>query len=217
MKHLFILLIWIASTSTLCAQEMKQLFINLPDSIAPLLTKVNREDCVDFLDSNMKAEVKNRFGKPSELKELTSDYLFLQMTEQSSLQLKLLPLNDSVNIVCALFTACAPACDSDIRFYTTDWKRLNRANFISLPGVEEFFLPTDSVDATFLALQKELDMHLFQAVLSFDKQELTIQYTTPDYLAKEQREKLLPYLTPHGLHYVWVNGKFNLSPLTSAE
>lgn len=33
-------------------------FIAMPDSVAPLLTKVNREDCVDFLASNMKAEVK---------------------------------------------------------------------------------------------------------------------------------------------------------------
>ena len=29
-------------------------FIAMPDSVAPLLTKVNREDCVDFLASNMK-------------------------------------------------------------------------------------------------------------------------------------------------------------------
>ena len=47
---------------SLHAQDMKTLFIAMPDSIAPLLTKVNREDCVDFLASNMKAEVKNRFG-----------------------------------------------------------------------------------------------------------------------------------------------------------
>lgn len=66
---------------SLHAQDMKTLLSLWPDSIAPLLTKVNREDCVDFLASNMKAEVKNRFGKVSELKKLTDDYLFLQTTE----------------------------------------------------------------------------------------------------------------------------------------
>ena len=30
------------------AQEAKTLFINVPDSLCPLLTKVNREDCIDF-------------------------------------------------------------------------------------------------------------------------------------------------------------------------
>ena len=81
---------------SLYAQDMKTLFIAMPDSVAPLLTKVNREDCVDFLASNMKAEVKNRFGKVSELKRLTDDYLFLQTTGSSSMEMKLLPLNDSV-------------------------------------------------------------------------------------------------------------------------
>ncbi|MFS2511540.1 DUF3256 family protein, partial [Bacteroides thetaiotaomicron] len=27
---------------------------NCPDSLCPLLTKVNREDCIDFLSSKMK-------------------------------------------------------------------------------------------------------------------------------------------------------------------
>ena len=47
----------------------------------PLLTKVNREDCVDFLASNMKAEVKNRFGKVSELKRLTMIICFCKPPE----------------------------------------------------------------------------------------------------------------------------------------
>ena len=78
-KTLFVIGMLLCGLS-LYAQDMKTLFIAMPDSVAPLLTKVNREDCVDFLASNMKAEVKNRFGKVSELKRLTDDYLFLQTT-----------------------------------------------------------------------------------------------------------------------------------------
>ena len=51
-------MIGIASVVGVQAQDMKALFVSMPDSIAPLLTKVNREDCIDFLASNMKAEVK---------------------------------------------------------------------------------------------------------------------------------------------------------------
>ena len=65
-KTLFVIGMLLCGLS-LYAQDMKTLFIAMPDSVAPLLTKVNREDCVDFLASNMKAEVKNRFGKVSEL------------------------------------------------------------------------------------------------------------------------------------------------------
>lgn len=56
------------------AQEAKTLFINVPDSLCPLLTKVNREDCIDFLSSKMKAQVENRFGQKSEMTDLMGLY-----------------------------------------------------------------------------------------------------------------------------------------------
>ena len=43
------------------AQEANTLFINVPDSLCPLLTKVNREDCIDFLSSKMKAQVEKAY------------------------------------------------------------------------------------------------------------------------------------------------------------
>ena len=77
---------WMCS---LQAQEAKTFFKNMPDSLSPLLTAVNRADCIDFLESKMKAEVTNRFGGKSEMTELAPDYIRIQMTPQSSWQMKL--------------------------------------------------------------------------------------------------------------------------------
>ena len=41
-------------------------------------------------------------------------------------------------------TACAPACDSSLRFYTTDWKPLADSQFISLPVMSDFLSTPDS-------------------------------------------------------------------------
>ena len=49
------------------------------------LQKVNREDCIDFLESKMKAQVENRFGKKSEMTDLSKDYIRMQMSAQSTL------------------------------------------------------------------------------------------------------------------------------------
>ena len=103
MKKLISILIGIASVVGVQAQDMKALFVSMPDSIAPLLTKVNREDCIDFLASNMKAEVKNRFGQPTELKKLTDDYLYLQTTSKSSMEMKLLPIPKIKSYFCEEF------------------------------------------------------------------------------------------------------------------
>ena len=110
---------WMCS---LQAQEAKTFFKNMPDSLSPLLTAVNRADCIDFLESKMKAEVTNRFGGKSEMTELAPDYIRIQMTPQSSWQMKLLATNDSTKVICTVSTACAPACDSDVHFYTTGWE-----------------------------------------------------------------------------------------------
>ena len=121
------------SLSSLHAQDMKTVFVSMPDSVLPLLTKVNREDCVDFLASNMKAVVKNRFGKQVELKKLTPDYLQMQTSARSTLEMKLLPMSDSTQVICMVNTVCASACDSRISFYTPQWKPLPKEDFLQLP------------------------------------------------------------------------------------
>ena len=83
---------------------MKSLFIALPDSLSPLLTEVNRADFGDFLASNMKAQVKNRFGNTSEMLKLTDDYLLLKVSAVSTAEMRLLPLNDSVKVICVVQT-----------------------------------------------------------------------------------------------------------------
>lgn len=208
-KTLFIIGMWLACVLSLHAQDMKALFIAMPDSVAPLLTKVNREDFVDFLASDMKAEVKNRFGKPSELKKLTDDYLFLQTTERSSMEMKLLPLNDSVKVVCVVNTVCGPACDSSIRFYDTQWQQLAQDDFIQLPAMDVFYLPVDTaITEAYIAVREKADMELVKASLSAEKPEITFTYTTPDYLAKAEREKLAPFLKKEAVVYRWKEGRF---------
>ena len=175
------------------AQDMKSVFIAMPDSITPLLTKVNKEDCVDFLDSNMKAEVKNRFDGTAEMRVLTEDYTLVQTSEIGTLEMKLLPVNDSTKVVCMVKTVCASACDSDVRFYASDWsKELDAASFLQRPSADVFFLPNDTLSEEGILIRKKADMHLMKASLSKDESTLTFIYTTPDYLNQEDQEKLLP-------------------------
>lgn len=192
------------------AQDLKTLFVALPDSLSPLLTEVNRADFGDFLESGMKAEVKNRFGNMSEMTRLTSDYLFLKMTSTSTLELKLLPLSDSVKVICAVSTYSAPAADSRIAFYDTSWHKLPLSDFLRLPQEDEFYLnPVSVAQADSLKnLRAYADMYLWKAELSADKPVLMFTYTTPDYLDKDTAKDLKPYLKPRPLCLEWKEGKF---------
>ena len=204
------LLLWcLCCTMSVWAQNMKSVFVSMPDSIAPLFTKVNKEDCIDFLDSGMKAVVTNRFGKKSEMKVLSDDYVLVQSTGSSTLEMKLLPLNDSIKVVCMVKTVCASACDSEIHFYTSDWnKELAVTDFLVMPDIDMFFLSSDSAFDDYDLIRKKVDMHLMKASLSKDDASLTFIYTTPDYLNKDDREKLLPYLRKEPIVLKWQDGKF---------
>lgn len=203
------MLLCILSISSAFAQDMKSVFISMPDSIAPLLTKVNKEDCVDFLAYDMKAEVKNRFGGVTELKVLTDDYLFLQTTANSSMEMKLLPVNDSTKVVCMIKTVCSSACDSEVHFYSSDWKqKLMTTDYLSKPEGDMFFLPVDTSDEEYALIRKEANVHLLKASLSKEDVSLTFIYTTPDYLNKENKEKLEPYLRKEPVVLKWQEGKF---------
>lgn len=209
MKRLILLISLFVSIS-LQAQNMKELFVAMPDTLVPLLTKVNREDFGDFLASKMKAEVRNRFGKTSEMTELTDDYLYLKMTSASSMEMKLLPLNDSLKVVCVIQTYQAPVSDSKVRFYDTDWKPLEASRFIDLPADSLFFrTPANKVQADSLQnLRTHTDISLQEARLSADNRTLLFRYTTPDYLDKATSANLQAYLIRKPLRYVWENGCF---------
>lgn len=209
MRRRLLIIVSIFCALSATAQNMKSVFVSMPDSIAPLLTQTNKEDCIDFLDSNMKAVVKNRFGNEAEMKALTENYVLMQTSPVGTLEMKLLPVNDSTNVVCMVKTVCASACDSEVHFYTSDWsKKLDAKNFLQTPEADAFFLPNDTLTDEDALIRKKADMHLMKVSLSKDDTSLTYIYSTPDYLNKEDREKLLPHLRKEPIVLRWQDGKF---------
>lgn len=209
MKRCLLIVVGYFCVLSMVAQDMKSVFIAMPDSIAPMLSQVNKEDCIDFLDSNMKAEVTNRFGNPVEMKALTDDYVQMQTSSVGTMEMKLLPVNDSIKVICMVKTVCASACDSEIHFYASDWsKKLDAKDFLQFPSADAFFLPSNTLTEETVLIKKKADMHAVKVSLSKEDASLTFMYTTPDYLNKDDREKLLPILRKEPIVYQWSEGKF---------
>lgn len=209
---IFILSLFVAGTGV--AQEAKQAFVNMPDSILPLLTKINREDCIDFLEYKMKAVVKNRFDKESEMTALTDDYVAMSLTPQSTFEMKLLPLSDTTRLICTVQTVCSRACDSRLSFYTADWSPLPSSAYIALPQIGDFMpdtLPSSIADTLGVAWQElrgEADLLLMRASLADTTGILTFTYTTPEYMNRESSARLLPLLKRREIRYEWEAGRF---------
>lgn len=193
----------IAWLCSLQAQEAKSYFKSMPDSIVVLLTENNRADCIDFIESHMKAEITNRLDGKSEMTAMSADFINMKMSENSSWQMKLLAINDSTSIICTVSTACAPACDSFVRFYTTEWKQLTQSSFISLPTMHHYLsVPDSTQNSKLIDASKQADMLLQKAELCADDATLTLTFTTPHYMSKDAVEQLSPYLR-RSIVYRW--------------
>ena len=71
-------------------------------------------------------------------------------------------------MICVVTTVCGPACDSEVRFYNTDWQQLAKEDFIQLPSVGAFYLPVDTLtDEAYAAIREKADMELVKACLLY--------------------------------------------------
>ncbi|MBQ2786987.1 MAG: DUF3256 family protein [Bacteroidaceae bacterium] len=185
------------------AQDMRKLFIEMPAQMTPLMTENDRRDCIDFVDAGMRASITNRLDGKSELKVITKDYLHLQTSQSSSMQIKLLPHTPSGNsIICIINTVCAEACDSRISFYNKQWEKLPCEEIYTKPTIKDFFINTDSV----CKYIKIADIHLVKLTLSATSDSLSAEYTMPSYMNKEDSVAIAPTLRT--LHYKWDGNKF---------
>ncbi len=155
MKKTYIALIFslfILISGKIQAQTARDYFLNMPASLLPYLTKVNKEDMPDFIESKMVAKVKNRFQSTTEMKQLAADFLEIETTSASTLQLKVLPGKNSESILALITTVQGPAEDSRVQFFTSDWTEIPASEFLTLPATDSFLLPVGTelaIDSTF--------------------------------------------------------------------
>lgn len=185
MRKILLIISLMFAFSAIRAQEAKVLLNSIPESILPLLSSVNRADFVDFLESKMKAEVKNKFGGTSEMTDLTANYARIRMTSRSTWEMKTLPVNDSTLIICTVSTTCAPVCDSEVHFYTSDWREIPSSSYLVPPVLDDYFQLADSARLDdYTNYRNRMDMLLAEAGLSKEDNTLTFTLTTPQYTSK---------------------------------
>ena len=185
------------------AQEMRKIFVEMPDSIIPLLTQSNRADCVDFIDAKMRARVTNRLDGHSELLELTPDYLNIKLTSHTSMQMKLLPCLSGDTIICMINTVCAEACDSRIRFYTKEWQQINPpTELFKKPMIKDFFTAGDSLEK----ILQISDIYLVGLTLSPSGTTMQANYTMPAYMSRN--DSIFVTKSIHPIEYRWTGKAF---------
>ena len=112
------------------AQDMKirDVFCQMPDSLMPSLSQNNRLDFIDFMDSNMKAAVRNQLGGMSEMTALTADSLSVRVSDALQVDMLLMTLDEPVDTIQQVvvfketFLTDSVYGDTTVRYFTPDWQ-----------------------------------------------------------------------------------------------
>jgi hypothetical protein len=209
MKRLIISLLFAFGTYCSIAQRMEKFFIAMPEGIIVQLEEAWRKDLVDLYKSGKIATLENTMQGKSTLLKLTDNYLLLQSTGRSTVEMKLLPLVNNTYIICMITTVYAPVADSRIDFYTTDWNILP-AEELYTPVTADWFLKEDAEHSTGETLGMNLMSDVFLVKYSLDMESYTLmaEYTTPLYLDGESRGKAASFLKDTPKRYEWRLSRF---------
>lgn len=202
----FFLLFFLLVVSMVQAQKMRDVFAEMPDDVLRVMTKNNRLDCIDFIENSMTAKVRNRLEGFSELKRLTSDYLDLSLTERTRVEMKLLPIADSLNIIAVVKTFSGPMKMSTLTLYDAEWKRLPEKDYITFPQYEAYWVLNDTLGHDEVKrLQSLQDMHFITMSLEETSCRLVFELHPGD-VEKEDAEQMKKVLQP--IVFVWDGKKF---------
>lgn len=187
------------SVETSLGKTMREVWIDMPDSITMYLTKSMRTELADYVDMKVSAATKNAIGDTVRIDTLTSDYIAITLSESSKLEMKLLP-RDGSNIICMVRTYYGTAAESIISFWQLDWQQLPD---ISMPALEniELIKKPDSLSVTeFNKIKATISPKMIEMRLSPDDNSLLLSYSLPD-VNKEDSELIKSILVQKKINW----------------
>lgn len=187
------------STLTLNAQNVQEAFAAMPQSLTNL-EKNQRLDLIDFFQSADNRGIKDALGDTIRLHQLTDNYL-LMASGKSTLQLLTLPLaGKDGSVFCLIYTSCAPVCDSQIRFYSSEWEPLDTDRYFSPVGKEWFVKDSERFPA--------LDIDFMQYTYDPEQKQLIQHYNTIEYLTLEDQKAIKAQIKEESKRYSWKADRF---------
>lgn len=109
---------------------MRELWVEMPDSLLALVARSERLDARDYLASGMRAEVNNVLGGRSTLEILTPRLAQVRLTPASTWQARLLSTSAGDQLIAVVHTVVAERPTSRIAFYSSTWQPLDVRNYL---------------------------------------------------------------------------------------
>ena len=180
------------------SQNIDSVILDMPENIIPALSVDNRT--MILVDSTARV-IPTVFG---EIEKLTyrDDYLKVKTSDVGITQIKTLETQDDTYIVCVIKTVCAPACDSDIKFYNLEWEEIDKSTLLPPMTVESFVKLKNNQNHHTLYNSLLPDICLIDAHFD-DTGNLVLKLDVENYLSGEDLEEFNNTFELKDLSFQW--------------
>lgn len=192
MKKILIIICFLTCWLGVSAQSLREVWIEMPDSILPYLSKSQRTELADYVEMKAEPAVLSTFGDSVRIERMTNNYLLLKANEATRLEIKLL----DNNTLALVQTWMAPAAESKLSLFNLQWQPKEavvayKANIVK---------PDSMSDEDFSDLKTLMSPRLKEYRLSADNNSLSVSWNYP-LLSKKDVKRVTELLKTQVLNW----------------
>ena len=177
---IFLILLVTFSLLPLNAQNMRQIWLEMPDSIVPYLNRSLRTELADYVTMGMKSEVMNALRDTTRIEKLTDDYILVQLSNATKLEIKSL----DASTIAMVQTWCGPLAESKLSLFSNNWE----VKPLSIDVSPMFVKPDTMSQQRYSELLDMANVTMSEMQLSVKDNSLTIKYSVPLLSSTDKKE-----------------------------
>ena len=192
MKKTLIIICFLTCWLCVSAQSLREVWIEMPDSILPYLSKSQRTELADYVEMKAEPVVLNVFGDSVRIERMTNNYLLVKASEVTLLEIKLL----DNNTLALVQTWKAPAAESKLSLFDLQWQPKEAV----VEYNENIVKPDTMTDEEFNDLKSLMYPRLKEYRLSPENNSLSVSWNYP-LLSKKELKRMVALLKPQVLNW----------------
>ena len=192
MKKILIIICFLICWLGVSAQSLREVWIEMPDSILPYLSKSQRTELADYVEMKAEPAVLSTFGDSVRIERMTNNYLLLKANEATRLEIKLL----DNNTLALVQTWMAPAAESELSLFNLQWLPKEAVVAYKVNIVK----PDSMSDEDFADLKTLMSPRLKEYRLSADNNSLSVSWNYP-LLSKKDVKRVTELLKSQVLNW----------------
>ena len=192
MKKTLIIICFLTCWLCASAQSLREVWIEMPDSVLPYLSKSQRIELADYVDMKADPAVLNAFGDSVRIERMTNNYLLVKASKVTRLEIKLL----DNNTLALVQTWKAPVAESKLSLFNLQWQPKEAV----VEYNENIVKPDTMTDEEFNDLKSLMYPRLKEYRLSPENNSLSVSWNYP-LLSKKELKRMVDLLKPQVLNW----------------